>query len=159
MIARMHKASTMVLVALLGVLLQFNLGTADDSGQQLFMKAMTMDKSGHLKQAVELFKQVQAIEQDNPAVYNNRGVVYLKLKKYKEAIEDFSKCIKLYLENKPAVTAAYFHLARAQAKTDRAAAIENLKKTLRLNEQIGGLSPDDLMEVNSLLDELSNKGG
>jgi len=37
--------------------------------------------------------------------------------------------------------------------------VENLNKALRLNDKVGGLSPDDLAEVNNLLEKLSNEGG
>jgi len=93
---------------------------------------------------------------------DTRGVAYYRMGKFDKAIQDFSDCIRLYPDERAAVTAAYFHLGRTYTRLKEAdKAAENLKKALGLNEneKVGGLSDADLAEATHLLDELSNKGG
>jgi len=91
---------------------------------------------------------------------DTRGMAYYRMGRFTDAIRDFKECIKLYPQEPAAVTAVYFHLARAFAEAKEANnALENLNKALSLNEKLGGLSPDDLAEAEQLLEQLSKEGG
>ncbi|MHC4740892.1 MAG: tetratricopeptide repeat protein [Planctomycetota bacterium] len=118
------------------------------------------ESQGKHAEALELADKGLAIAPNYIDLIDTRGVAYYRMGKFDDAIKDFSECIRLYPEDTPAVTAAYFHLARALAKAERSDdAVQSLNKALKLNDKVGGLSPDDLTEANNLLEKLSNKGG
>lgn len=118
------------------------------------------ENQGKHAEALELAQKGLKIAPNYIDLIDTRGVAYYRMGKFEDAIKDFSECIRLYPEDSPAVTAAYFHLARALARAQRSEEAEqSLNKALQLNDKVGGLSPDDLAEVNNLLEKLSNKGG
>lgn len=87
---------------------------------------------------------------------DTRGVAYYRLGEFDKAVQDFKQCVNLYPTKTPSVVASYFHLAKALARLGRKGeAIENLTKTLNLNNKIGGLSDADFAEAQRLLKELS----
>ncbi len=111
-------------------------------------------------EALELAQKGLKIAPKYIDLIDTRGVAYYRMGRFTDAIRDFTDCIELYPEETAAVTAAYFHLARAFAKVkDANNALENLNKALSLNERLGGLSGHDLAEANDLLEELSKEGG
>jgi len=114
--------------------------------------------SGRFAAAVELVKRGLAKNPDYVDLIDTSGMVHYRLGRYDKAIEDFTKCIRLYHSRAPAVVGSYFHLGRALERLGRKSeAISNLKKALELNEQIGGLSPENKAEAQRLLTELSEK--
>jgi tetratricopeptide (TPR) repeat protein len=118
------------------------------------------ENQGKHAEAIELTEKGLSLAPNYIDLIDTRGVAYYRMGRFDDAIRDFSECIKLYPEDTAAVTAAHFHLARALAKAKRTdESVENLNKALRLNDKVGGLSPDDLAEVNNLLEKLSNEGG
>jgi len=89
---------------------------------------------------------------------DTRGTVYYQMGWYDKAVEDFTKCTKLYRRRAPAVVGSYFHLGQSLRQLGRKSeAISNLKKSLELNMQIGGLSPENKAQAQRLLTELSEK--
>jgi len=111
-------------------------------------------------EALELAQRGLRLAPEYQDLIDTRGVAYYRMGRFTDAIRDFTDCIKLYPKETAQVTNVYFHLARALAKTKEANnALENLNKALSLNEELGGLSPDDLAEANDLLEQLSKEGG
>jgi len=113
-------------------------------------------------EALELAQEGLKIAPKYIDLIDTRGVAYYRMGRFTDAIRDFTDCIELYPEETAAVTAAYFHLARAFAKVkDANNALKNLNKALSMNEkeELRGLSPDDLAEAEDLLEELSKEGG
>jgi tetratricopeptide (TPR) repeat protein len=87
---------------------------------------------------------------------DTRGMIYYRLGQYDKAVQDFTECLKLYLDGTPALTASHLHLAKALVglgQEDKT--VEILKRTLKLNGDFGGLSSADLAEAENLLKELS----
>ncbi len=118
------------------------------------------EEQGRHQEAIEIAQKGLKIAPNYIDLIDTRGVAYYRMGRFDKAIQDFSDCIRLYPDERAAVTAAYFHLGRTYTglkETDKAA--ENLKKALSLNEKVGGLSDTDLAEATRMLDELSNKGG
>ena len=124
------------------------------------------EEQGKPQQALELTQRGLKIAPDYIDLIDTRGVVYYRLGKFNNAVDDFTRCIELYPARTPSAVASYFHLARALASLgQKHEAIQNLKKSLELNEdlkkslesndRIGGLSPKDVAEAQRLLDELS----
>jgi tetratricopeptide (TPR) repeat protein len=118
------------------------------------------EEQGKHQEALEIAQKALKIAPNYIDLIDTRGVAYYRMGKFDEAIQDFSDCIRLYPDERAAVTVAYFHLGRTYTRLKEAdKAAENLKKALSLNEKVGGLSDADLAEATHLLDELSNKGG
>jgi len=114
------------------------------------------EEQGKHQEAIEIAQKGLKIAPNYIDLIDTRGVAYYRLGRFDKAIQDFSDCIRLYPDEKAAVTAAYFHLGRTYTRlkeTDKAA--ENLKKALSLNEKVGGLSDADLAEATRMLDKLS----
>jgi Tfp pilus assembly protein PilF len=87
---------------------------------------------------------------------DTRGMIYLRLGQYDKAAEDFTKCLKLYPEGTPSLITSHLHLAKAMiALGQKDKSIEILKRTLKLNNDFGGLSEAELTEAERLLKELS----
>ncbi len=115
-------------------------------------------EQGECERSLELVKRGLAQNPDYVDLIDTSGMVHYRLGRYDKAIEDFRKCIRLYHGRAPAVVGSYFHLGQAFQRLGRKSeAISNLKKSLELDVQIGGLSPANKAEAQRLLAELSEK--
>ena len=115
-------------------------------------------EQGQCQRSLELVKRGLALNPYFVDLIDTRGTVYYQLGEYDKAVEDFTKCTKLYSRRAPAVVGSYFRLGKALQQLERnSEAISNLKKSLELNEQIGGLSPGNKAQAQRLLTELSEK--
>jgi tetratricopeptide (TPR) repeat protein len=133
---------------------------ADDVVAMNNLAWIICEEQGKHQEAIEIAQKGLKIAPNYIDLIDTRGVAYYRLGRFDKAIQDFSDCIRLYPDERAAVTAVYFHLGRAYTglkEADKAA--ENLKKALSLNEKVGGLSDADLAEATHLLDKLSNEGG
>jgi len=114
------------------------------------------EEQGKHQQALELAQRGLKIAPNYVDLIDTRGVAYYRLGQFDKAIQDFTKCLKLYPKGTPAIAATYLHLARAlDGLGQKDEAIENLNKALELNAETGGLSDADADEAQRLLDELS----
>ena len=87
---------------------------------------------------------------------DTRGMIYHRLGRYDKAVEDFTKCLKLYPDGTPALATSHLHLAKAMAGLgQKDKSIEILRRALKLNNDFGGLSPAESAEAKNLLKELS----
>jgi tetratricopeptide (TPR) repeat protein len=74
---------------------------------------------------------------------------------FDKAMEDFTKCIRLYPTGTPTVVGSHFRLAKTFAKLGQnAKAIEHLNQARKLQSQIGGLTTSELDEAQTLLTKL-----
>jgi tetratricopeptide (TPR) repeat protein len=113
------------------------------------------EEQGKHQQALELAQRGLEIAPNYVDLIDTRGVAYYRLGQFDKAVQDFTRCIRLYPVGTPAAAATYFHLGRALASLgQKDEAIENLNKALELNAEIGGLSPTDTEEAQRLLKEL-----
>lgn len=111
------------------------------------------------RQALELANRGLKISPNYTDLIDTRGVICYQLGQYQKALEDFRKAIELYSENNSSVTATYLHLANTLAKTGQEEqALENVRKSLTLNDEIGGLTPEDEAEAEQLLRKLTVGG-
>jgi tetratricopeptide (TPR) repeat protein len=114
------------------------------------------EQQGKHQQALQLARRGLDIAPNYVDLVDTCGVAHYRLSQYDQAVQCFTKCLKLYPDGIPAATAAYLHLGRALAKLgQKFEAIGNLNKALALNDEIGGLSPADLDETKLILEELS----
>jgi tetratricopeptide (TPR) repeat protein len=108
------------------------------------------------QEALELSQEALKIAPEYADLIDTRGVAYYRLGQIDRAVQDFRKCIELYLPQTPSVTASYFHLGRALAKLgQKDEAVQNLGKAIQMNSGIGGLSPTDLADAQHLVEQLS----
>jgi len=114
------------------------------------------EKQGKHQQALELAQRGLEKAPDYIDLIDTRGVVYYRLGEFNKAVQDLTRCVKLYPAQTPSTVASYFHLGRALASLgQKDEAIENFKKTLELNIKVGGLIAADVADAQRLLQELS----
>ncbi|MBN1788219.1 MAG: tetratricopeptide repeat protein [Sedimentisphaerales bacterium] len=119
---------------------------------------MLCEEKGQYQQAIDIANEGLEIAPQYVDLIDTRGMVYYRLGQYDKAIEDFTVCIKLYPTDAPGRVNSFLHLAKAfigAEKKDKA--IEYLNKTLNIQNQFGGLTPEDLDEARSLLEALSKE--
>jgi len=117
------------------------------------------EEQGKYREALELAQRGLEKSSDYIDLIDTRGVIYYRLREFDKAVQDLSRCVKLYPATTPSAVASYFHLARVLAKLEQGQdAVEKLNKALELNTTIGGLSATDITEAQSLLEELSQEG-
>ena len=75
--------------------LSFSTIACADEAEDLFSRAVEAENSGDLDQALELFNRIAEMDPENAAVYNNRGVVNSRIKRYDAAIEDFTRALDI----------------------------------------------------------------
>jgi tetratricopeptide (TPR) repeat protein len=108
------------------------------------------------KEALDLSQEGLKVAPEYTDLIDTRGVAYYRLGQIDRAVQDFRKCIELYLNGTPSATASYFHLGRALAKLgQKDEALQNLSKAIQLNSDTGGLSPTDLADAQHLVEQLS----
>jgi tetratricopeptide (TPR) repeat protein len=113
------------------------------------------EEQGKHQQALELAQRGLEIAPNYVDLIDTRGVAYYRLGQFDKAIQDFTRCIRLYPVGTPAAAATYLHLGRAlDGLGQKDEAIENLNTALELNAEIGGLSTTDTEETQRLLKEL-----
>ena len=61
----------------------------------LFAKAVALQKAGDLDAALDLYNQYLAIRQDQAVIYENRALIYVLKKDYAAALADADKAIAL----------------------------------------------------------------
>jgi len=113
------------------------------------------EEHGKYQQALEFARRGLEKAPDYIDLIDTRGVAYYRLGEFKKAVQDLNQCVNLYPPRAPSLVASHFHLARALARLgQKDEAIENLNKSLELNNKIGGLSATDFEEAHRLLGEL-----
>jgi tetratricopeptide (TPR) repeat protein len=107
---------------------------------------------GQPQQALDLAQKGLALNPDYTDLIDTRGMVYYRLGKFDKAVQDFKKCIELYLESSPQSVASKFHLAKAYiGLKENAKAIEYLKAVLDSDNKKASLTPEELIEAQNLL--------
>lgn len=114
------------------------------------------EKQGQYKQAFELALRGLSIAPEYLDLINTCGVIYYRLGQYDKAVQCFKKCVNLYPAWEPSVVGSYFYLGKALAGLgQKNEAVKNLNKALELNAQMGTLSPEDVVEAQRLVEQLS----
>jgi tetratricopeptide (TPR) repeat protein len=117
------------------------------------------EEQGRPADALELAQRGLTKKPDYVDLIDTRGMAYYRMGQLDLAVQDFNKCIRLYPNYAPAITASYFHLGRCLADIgEKKQAFEQLNKALELNKELGGVSGEDLAETNRLLGQLSAGG-
>ncbi len=107
------------------------------------------------QQALKLVQHGLQLAPDYVDLIDTRGVLYDKLGQYEKAVQDFTRCLELYPDRSPVRAATHLHLGKALSKCgQKSQAVESLEKALQVNTEFGGLSAQDRVEAQSLVDQL-----
>lgn len=116
------------------------------------------EEQGRPQDALELAQRGMAASSDEYVdLIDTCGMAYYRLGRYKEAAEDFKKCLRLYPAWEPDTVFSYFHLGRCLAGLgEKTQAIQQLNRALELNKEFDVLSGVEIKEANELLTKLSS---
>jgi len=116
------------------------------------------EQQGKYAQALELAQYGLRKAPDYVDLIDTRGVIYYRLGEFHRAARDFTRCVQLCSDQTSSAAASYLHLARALAKLgEKDKAVENLNRALKLNDELHCLSPEDITEVQQLIENLSRE--
>ena len=122
---------------------------SDEDVQKLFLKAKSLQKSGHLKEAEQWYKKAVEADPGYVPALNNLGVVYLHGGKYSDARNYLEKAIRL----NPGYVDPYYNLACLFAMTgDQEQGLRYLRKAISMNSQVKdwAVKDPDLENLRSL---------
>lgn len=115
----------------------------------------------HLKKpekALELANKTLQIAPNYADLWDTRGVIYITLGDFQKAVGDFQQSTALYAkmpQARPEMTASTFRLGKCYAKLNKAKeAREELLKAKELYQKLGGLTPQEVTELDSILSGL-----
>ena len=66
-----------------------------DEIQNLVTKGQLFLKDGKFNDALDFFEQALLLNQDDPNLWNNKGIVLRSLGRYEEAMECFNKSLEI----------------------------------------------------------------
>jgi tetratricopeptide (TPR) repeat protein len=113
------------------------------------------EDKGMFKEALQLAQKGLEMYPNYIDLIDTRGAIYYQMGEFDKAMEDFTKCIRLYPTGTPTVVGSHFRLAKTFAKLGQnAKAIEHLNQARKLQSQIGGLTTSELDEAQTLLTKL-----
>ncbi len=113
------------------------------------------ENEGKLQEALTLANRGLKMAPRYLDLVDTRGVIYYRLGEYDKAVQDFKKCVELYLPTLPSSVASRFHLGRAYAQIgQKEQAIEQISQALDSDNDIGGLMPTDQAEARRMLEQL-----
>jgi tetratricopeptide (TPR) repeat protein len=114
------------------------------------------EEQGEYRQALDLALRGLSIAPDYVDLIDTCGVIYYRLGQYDKAVQCFKKCVNLFPAWEPSAVGSYFYLGKALADLgQKTEAVKNLNKALELNAQMGTLSPQDVVETQRLVEQLS----
>lgn len=107
------------------------------------------------KKALALAEQGLAINPSYTDLMDTRGVIYMNMGRYKEAVEDFDQCSKMYFENDPQRTTSTYLLGKCLFLLDKKdQSLLELLKAREQNLRTGGLSEEQADDLEELLAKL-----
>ncbi|MEN6307761.1 MAG: tetratricopeptide repeat protein [Anaerohalosphaeraceae bacterium] len=111
------------------------------------------------EKALELANKTLQIAPTYADLWDTRGVIYMTLGDFQKAVDDFLQSTTLYAkmtQARPEMTASTFRLGKCYVKLNKAKeAREELLKAKELYQKLGGLTPQELAELDSMLSGLS----
>ena len=66
-----------------------------DEIQDLVAKGQSLLKDGNFNEALGFFEQALLLNQDNPDLWNHKGIALRSMGRYEEAMECFNKSLKI----------------------------------------------------------------
>ena len=66
-----------------------------DETQDLVAKGQSLLKDGKFNDALGFFEQALLLNQDDPDLWNNKGIALRSMGRYEEAMECFNKSLKI----------------------------------------------------------------
>jgi len=107
------------------------------------------------KKALAFAERGLAIAPSYTDLIDTRGVIYMNMGHYKEAVKDFDQCSKMYFEDDPHRTASTFLLGKCLFLLDKKErSLLELLRARDQNSRTGGLSKDQADNLAELLGRL-----
>jgi tetratricopeptide (TPR) repeat protein len=117
------------------------------------------EQQNNYSESLELAKRGLEISPDYADLIDTHGMALYRLGRFDLAAKDFEKCISLYPPRQRGIVASYFHLGRCLARLgEKNNAIQYLNKAIELDNDIGGMTDEDIDQANRLLESLSGGG-
>ncbi len=105
-------------------------------------------------EALELADRGLELQPAYADLLDTRGVIHKELGNYDRAVRDFNRALEIYGEATPSASTSAFNLAKVQMEMGRTqAARANLQKALSINENVGGLSSDEVSRIRNMLED------
>lgn len=113
-------------------------------------------EKGELAQALKLAEEGVRQAPTYVDLIDTRGYVLMRMGRYEQAVTEFEKCLRMYIEKSPKRTSSMFYLSRCLMEMDRPdqAQIE-LLRTKRLQEENGGLTTEQQQQLEQSIQRLS----
>lgn len=109
------------------------LNPAPASPRVLYERALKKHREGRLKEAETLYQEVVKTDPRHVSALNNLGVIWMNRKMYKQAVESFSKALKVRYD----YADAHYNLACLYArKNDKKQSLFYLKNAIDLNPEV-----------------------
>jgi len=119
------------------------------------------ENKGKHQVALELANEGLDMDPNYVDLIDTRGVIYYKLGKFDDAVEDFTKCIRLYSTGEPQAIGSHFRLAKTFDKLgQKDKAVEHLNQALEMYQaldpksQFRAFLTSDMDEAQRLLTQL-----
>jgi tetratricopeptide (TPR) repeat protein len=113
------------------------------------------EDEGKLQEALTLANRGLKLAPQYLDLIDTRGVIYYRLGEYDKSVQDFKRCVELYLPTSPSSVASRFHLGRVYAQIgQKEQAVELISQALESDNDIGGLMPTDRAEARRILEQL-----
>lgn len=113
-------------------------------------------EKNELGQALKLTDEGVRLAPAYVDLIDTRGYVLMQMGQYEQAAAEFEKCLRMYIARNPKRTCSMFYLSRCllELKRPDQAQIEFLK-TKRLQEENGGLTPQQVQQLEASIQKLS----
>jgi cellulose synthase operon protein C len=113
-------------------------------------------EKGELAQALKLAEEGVRQAPTYVDLIDTRGYVLMRMGQYEQAVAEFEKCLRMYIEKSPKRTSSMFHLGRCLMELNKPdqAQIE-LLRTRRLQQENGGLTVEQQQQLEELIQRLS----
>jgi len=87
---------------------------------------------------------------------DTRGYVLMQMGRYEQAVNEFEKCLRMYIEKSPKRTCSMFYLSCCLMEMNKIGEAQiSFLKTKRLQEENGGLSAEQQQQLEHSLARLS----
>lgn len=113
-------------------------------------------EKGELAQALRLAEDGVRQAPAYVDLIDTRGYVLMRLGRYEQAIDEFEKCLRMYIDKSPKRTCSMFYLScclMELKKTDQAQI--SLLRTKRLQEENGGLTLEQQQQLETSIEQLN----
>lgn len=113
-------------------------------------------EKGELGQALRLAEEGVRQAPAYVDLIDTRGYVLMRMGRYEQAISEYEKCLRMYIEKSPKRTCSMFYLSRCLMELNKPDEAQiSFLRTKRLQEENGGLSIEQQQQLESSIARLT----